>query len=138
MSRAEHGTALVYFSSTNELISKLFELTALYKLTIICVLHHRHPYPQKEAHYTYRFQVPDSDSYDVSWTNFTGEQLENYNWNFVDHYICSRGEEEFSLCEVSILNNTCALALISEICNHTEQSTQLLLPIIRLPLELKT
>ena len=61
----------------------------------------RHPFPQKEAHYTYRFQVPDSDSYDVSWTNFTGDELENYNWNYVDHYICSRGEEEFSLCEVS-------------------------------------
>lgn len=60
----------------------------------------RHPYPQKEVHYTYRFQVPDSDSYDVSWTNFCGEELENYNWNFVDLYICSMGEEEFSLCEV--------------------------------------
>ena len=61
---------------------------------------HRHPYPTKSAHYTYRFQVPDSDSYDVSWTNFCTEKLESYNWNYVDHYICSRGEEEFGLLEV--------------------------------------
>ena len=60
----------------------------------------KHPYPQKENHYTYRFQVPDSDSYDVSWTTFCGEELENYNWNFVDHYICSRGEGDFR-CEVT-------------------------------------
>lgn len=60
----------------------------------------RHPYPKKSIHYTYRFQVPDSDSYDVSWTNFSYEKLENYNWNYVDNYILTRGEEDFSLMEV--------------------------------------
>ena len=43
--------------------------------------------------------VPDSLTYDVSWTNFSTEKLESYNWNYVDNYICSRGEEDFGLME---------------------------------------
>jgi len=52
-------------------------------------------------HYTYRFQVPDSGKYDVSWTDFVYANLENYNWNYVDGYLCTKGEDDFSLVEVS-------------------------------------
>ncbi|KAK2181163.1 hypothetical protein NP493_409g08000 [Ridgeia piscesae] len=59
----------------------------------------RHPYAQKTHHYTYRFQVPDSETYDVSWTQFTNDKLEKYNWNHLDQYVTTRGEEGFSLIE---------------------------------------
>ncbi|KAI0221662.1 GATOR complex protein DEPDC5 [Lamellibrachia satsuma] len=59
----------------------------------------RHPYAQKTHHYTYRFQVPDSDTYDVSWTQFTNDKLEKYNWNHLDQYVTTRGEEGFGLIE---------------------------------------
>jgi len=52
--------------------------------------------------YCYRFQAPDSLCYDVSWTEFRNEQLENYNWNYLDQYICTRGEGEYGLLEVSV------------------------------------
>ena len=29
--------------------------------------------------------------------------LENYNWNYLDQYICTRGEGDYGLMEVSIL-----------------------------------
>ena len=61
-----------------------------------------HPYAQKTHHYTYRFQVPDSETYDVSWTQFTNDKLEKYNWNHLDQYVTTRGEEGFSLIEVSL------------------------------------
>ena len=62
----------------------------------------RHPYPEKRYHYAYRFQVPDSESYDVSWTDFKNEKMENYNWNYVDGYIHTKGEgEDYELKEVS-------------------------------------
>jgi hypothetical protein len=51
-------------------------------------------------HYTYRFQVPDSDKHDVSWTDFVYANLEKYNWNYVDGYLCTKGEDDFSLVEV--------------------------------------
>ncbi|XP_054714786.1 GATOR complex protein Iml1-like [Uloborus diversus] len=57
----------------------------------------RHPHREIKVHYCYRFHAPDSDTYGVSWVNFTSERLENYNWNYSDHYICMRGEGEFEL-----------------------------------------
>ena len=33
----------------------------------------------------------------VAHTTFKTEALESYKWNYVDHYICSRGEEEYGL-----------------------------------------
>ena len=52
--------------------------------------------------------MPDSGSYDVSWTNFSYEKLENYNWNYVDQYILTRGaEEDYSLMEVLSAVVTC-------------------------------
>ncbi|XP_046389719.1 GATOR complex protein Iml1 isoform X2 [Ischnura elegans] len=57
----------------------------------------RHPYPPFNYHYRYRFQAPHHDTYEVSWVSFTTEKLENYNWNFLDHYICTRGDTDFAL-----------------------------------------
>ncbi|GFO09932.1 dep domain-containing protein 5, partial [Plakobranchus ocellatus] len=51
-----------------------------------------HPTPQLQYEYRYRFQDPDSNMYDVSWTNFSNERLENYNWNHLDKYICTQGD----------------------------------------------
>lgn len=61
---------------------------------------HRHPYPPFNIHYLYRFHAPHHDTYEVSWVSFTTEKLENYNWNYLDHYICTRGHTDFSLVEV--------------------------------------
>jgi DEP domain-containing protein 5 len=35
--------------------------------------------------------------------SFTSEKLENYNWNYMDHYICTRGDTDFALSEASII-----------------------------------
>ncbi|WAR01740.1 IML1-like protein [Mya arenaria] len=52
----------------------------------------------REEH-RYRFQAPDSYNYDVSWSEFRNEKLENYNWNYLDQYICTRGEGDFGLMD---------------------------------------
>lgn len=57
----------------------------------------RHPYPTIEIHYCYRFRAPDNKTFGVSWVDFTSDRLENYNWNYLDNYICLRGEEEYEL-----------------------------------------
>ncbi|XP_021373105.1 DEP domain-containing protein 5-like isoform X1 [Mizuhopecten yessoensis] len=62
----------------------------------------RHPAPELKLPYCYRFQAPDSLSYDVSWSEFRNEKLENYNWNYLDQYICTRGEGDYGLVEVSV------------------------------------
>lgn len=60
----------------------------------------RHPYPPFNIHYRYRFHAPHHDTYEVSWVSFTTEKLENFNWNYMDHYICTRGDTDFALVEV--------------------------------------
>ena len=77
----------------------------------------RHPYPQKKYEYSYRFRVPDSLAYDVSWTEFMNEQLEVFNWNYMDQYICTHGEDDtFQLTDVTTKNQlTC-------VYNHTLQN----------------
>ena len=62
----------------------------------------RHPYPPFNIHYRYRFHAPHHDTYEVSWVSFTTEKLENFNWNYLDHYICTRGDTDFQLAEVNI------------------------------------
>lgn len=57
----------------------------------------RHPYPTTKIHYCYRFRGQDNNTYGVSWADFISEKLENYNWNHLDNYICTKGEPEFSL-----------------------------------------
>ncbi|KAK6638354.1 hypothetical protein RUM44_008783 [Polyplax serrata] len=59
----------------------------------------RHPYPPFNIHYQYRFQAPDHPTYEMSRVSFTTEKLENYSWNFLDHYICTRGDTDFPLAE---------------------------------------
>ena len=36
---------------------------------------------------------PDNDDYEVSWVEFKTEQLENFNWNRMDFYVCTRGDK---------------------------------------------
>lgn len=51
-------------------------------------------------HYCYRFRAPEHELYGVSWVDFITEQLENYNWSYLDNYICLRGgESEYELRE---------------------------------------
>lgn len=59
----------------------------------------RHPYTCMKIHYCYRFRAPDNTMYGVSWVDFTSERLENYKWNYLDNYICMRGEGEYDLQE---------------------------------------
>ncbi|XP_053383864.1 GATOR complex protein Iml1-like [Mercenaria mercenaria] len=59
----------------------------------------RHPNSQMCYSYKYRFQAPDSFHYDISWSEFRNEKLENYNWNYLDQYICTRGEGDFGLMD---------------------------------------
>ncbi|XP_049833121.1 GATOR complex protein Iml1 isoform X2 [Schistocerca gregaria] len=59
----------------------------------------RHPYHPFKVHYRYRFHAPHHDTYEISWVSFTTEKLETYNWNYLDHYICTRGDVDFALVE---------------------------------------
>lgn len=60
----------------------------------------RHPYPPINVDYRYRFQAPQHNTYEVSGVNFTTEKLENFNWNYMDQYICTRGDTDYPLQEV--------------------------------------
>lgn len=60
----------------------------------------RFPYPPFKIPYRYRFQAPDHLTYGVSEASFEAEKLENFNWNYLDHYICTRGDSDFALIEV--------------------------------------
>ncbi|KAL5017610.1 hypothetical protein ScPMuIL_007199 [Solemya velum] len=59
----------------------------------------KHPHAQMSYNYLYRFHAPDSISYDVSCSHFHNEILENYNWNYLDQYICTRGDGDYGLME---------------------------------------
>lgn len=76
-----------------------------------------HPYPTCSIHYRYRLQTPDHQTYEVTrcafycgsgviisllqvcWVDFNAEKLENYNWNHLDHYICTHGDRDYALME---------------------------------------
>jgi len=45
------------------------------------------------------FIVIDNEDYEVSWVEFRTEKLENFNWNRMDFYVCTRGDKEFVLTE---------------------------------------
>ena len=60
----------------------------------------RHPYPPLIVDYRYRFQAPQHSTYEISGVNFTTEKLENFNWNYMDQYICLRGDSDYPLQEV--------------------------------------
>uniref|UniRef100_A0A182NJK6 DEP domain-containing protein n=1 Tax=Anopheles dirus TaxID=7168 RepID=A0A182NJK6_9DIPT len=59
----------------------------------------RHPYPPINVDYRYRFHAPQHDTYEVSGVHFTTEKLENFNWNYMDQYICTRGDTDYPLHE---------------------------------------
>ncbi|KAL5290697.1 DEPDC5 family protein [Megaselia abdita] len=59
----------------------------------------RHPYPPINVDYRYRFYAPQHDTYEISGANFTTEKLENFNWNYMDHYICTRGDIDYPLSD---------------------------------------
>lgn len=67
----------------------------------------RHPYPPLIVDYRYRFQAPQHSTYEISGVNFTTEKLENFNWNYMDQYICLRGDSDYPLQEVrNFFNDT--------------------------------
>ncbi|XP_034840644.1 GATOR complex protein Iml1 isoform X4 [Maniola hyperantus] len=81
-------------------IGRIFHKLTLVGSTITVTRYRpRHPYPPFNIHYRYRFHAPNHDTYEVSWVSFTTEKLENYNWNYMDHYICTRGDTDFTLVE---------------------------------------
>ena len=45
---------------------------------------------EKENRYTYRFQVPDSKTYDISYIKIR-KNTEAIRWNLIDNYICIQG-----------------------------------------------
>lgn len=59
----------------------------------------RHPYPPINVDYRYRFYAPQHETYEISGANFTTEKLENFNWNYMDHYICTRGDIDYPLSD---------------------------------------
>ena len=82
-------------------IGRIFHKISLTGSTITVTRYRpRHPYPPINVDYRYRFHAPQHDTYEVSGVNFTTEKLENYNWNYMDQYICTRGDTDFSLHEV--------------------------------------
>ncbi|KAJ2952641.1 hypothetical protein O0L34_g6972 [Tuta absoluta] len=81
-------------------IGRIFhKLTLVGSMITVTRYRPRHPYPPFNIHYRYRFHAPNHDTYEVSWVSFTTEKLENYNWNYMDHYICTRGDTDFVLVE---------------------------------------
>ncbi|XP_062137286.1 GATOR complex protein Iml1 isoform X2 [Drosophila sulfurigaster albostrigata] len=59
----------------------------------------RHPYPPINVDYRYRFHAPQHETYEISGVNFTTEKLENFNWNHMDLYICTRGDVDYPLMD---------------------------------------
>ncbi|XP_029671147.1 GATOR complex protein Iml1 isoform X5 [Formica exsecta] len=81
-------------------IGRIFHKISLFDNSITITRYRpRHPYPPFNIHYRYRFHAPHHDTYEVSWVSFTTEKLETYNWNYLDHYICTRGHTDFALVE---------------------------------------
>lgn len=69
------------------------------KISII-YYHPRHPYKANNIRYCYRIRTPDNETYGVSWVDFTSEKLETYKWNYLDNYICLKGDyTEYPLIE---------------------------------------
>lgn len=82
-------------------IGRIFHKIALND-SIITVTRYRprHPYTPINVDYRYRFQAPNHNTYEVSGVNFTTEKLENFNWNYMDQYICTRGDTDYPMQEV--------------------------------------
>lgn len=76
----------------HELLLKESKITITY-------YHPRHPYNAKNIQYCYRIRTPDNETYGISWVEFVGEKLESYKWNYLDNYICLRGDSDYQLIE---------------------------------------
>lgn len=82
-------------------IGRIFHKIALTDAEITVTRYRpRHPYTPINVDYRYRFQAPQHNTYEVSGVNFTTEKLENFNWNYMDQYICTRGDTAYPLQEV--------------------------------------
>lgn len=74
-------------------IGRIFHKLSLSGNTITVTQYRpRHPYPTIKIDYCYRFRAPFHDTYGQSWVHFKSEKLENYSWNYLDNYICARGQ----------------------------------------------
>lgn len=74
-------------------IGRIFHKLSLNGNTITVTQYRpRHPYPTIKIDYCYRFRAPFHEKYIQSWVHFKSEKLENYSWNYLDNYICARGE----------------------------------------------
>ncbi|CAH1099750.1 unnamed protein product [Psylliodes chrysocephalus] len=81
-------------------IGRLFHKISLSGNTISVTRYRpRHPYPGFNYQYRYRFHAPWHDNYEESYATFTTEKLEHYNWNYLDHYVCTGGDTEFVLVD---------------------------------------
>lgn len=81
-------------------IGRIFHKISLAGSTITVTRYRpRHPHSAINVGYRYRFHAPQHDTYEVSGVNFTTEKLENFPWNYMDHYICTRGDFELTLSE---------------------------------------
>ncbi|CAG9822060.1 unnamed protein product [Phaedon cochleariae] len=81
-------------------IGRLFHKISLAGNTISVTRYRpRHPYPGFNYQYRYRFHAPWHDTYEESYATFTTEKLEHYNWNYLDHYVCTGGTTEFDLVD---------------------------------------
>ncbi|XP_021953845.1 GATOR complex protein Iml1 isoform X3 [Folsomia candida] len=81
-------------------IGRIFHQISLSSSTITVTRYRpRHPYPAIKVYYKYRFYAPNNNNFEVSYADFSTEKLENYNWNYLDHYICTRGDTDFALTE---------------------------------------
>lgn len=102
-----HRTSIIQVSPTEPAkeyllsIGRIFHKIALTDSEITVTRYRpRHPYPPIHVDYRYRFQAPQHNNYEVSGVNFTTEKLENFNWNYMDQYICTRGDTDYPLQEV--------------------------------------
>ncbi|XP_058462915.1 GATOR complex protein Iml1 isoform X2 [Malaya genurostris] len=81
-------------------IGRIFHKISLSGSTITVTRYRpRHPYPPINVGYPYRFHAPQHDTYEISGVKFATEKLENFNWNYMDQYICTRGDTDFQLLE---------------------------------------
>ncbi|CAF0810999.1 unnamed protein product [Brachionus calyciflorus] len=56
--------------------------------------------PGKSIEYKYRFQVPDSKTYDISYCDMTRANIESVKWNYIDRYISIQGNGSLTPSEL--------------------------------------
>lgn len=79
---------------------------------VITVTQYRPRHASREVQpiqYVYNLQAPGSTYYETSKVYFFSEKLETFNWSYLDHYICNRGEREYGLKEARemVLSGCC-------------------------------